>query len=212
MVLVLLMSFNWSISTSKFIPLLRTSSASQKKRGGNGSPCLTPRANKIAFLFTINEYWQFSWIQNSLLAYMYYPRISHLMKYFLTRMPSLHLPSLGLTYDTLNLKEKKIQHFCKEKKNSYKSFLHFAAEKNCKYKIREMLATYILTHFSTHSFWLVKIHMGPTKFIWDPHNLVGLMWILTNQRECVGKCVASIPHKIINNHLLPRQIVISKGI
>jgi len=45
------------------------------------------------------------------------------------------------------------------------------------------------THFSTHSLWLVKIHMGPTKFIWDLHDLVGLMWILTNQRECVGKCV-----------------------
>jgi len=42
---------------------------------------------------------------------------------------------------------------------------------------------------STHSLWLVEIHMGPTKFIWDPHDLVGLMWILTNQRECVEKCV-----------------------
>jgi len=52
-----------------------------------------------------------------------------------------------------------------------------------------MLATEILTHFSTHSLWLVKIHMGPTKFIWDPHVLVEPMWILTNQRECVGKCV-----------------------
>jgi len=31
--------------------------------------------------------------------------------------------------------------------------------------------------------------MGPTKFIWDPHDLVGPMWILTNQRKCVGKCV-----------------------
>jgi len=45
------------------------------------------------------------------------------------------------------------------------------------------------THFSTHPFWLVKIHMGPTKLIWDPHDLVGPMWILTNQRECVEKCV-----------------------
>jgi len=31
--------------------------------------------------------------------------------------------------------------------------------------------------------------MGPTKFIWDLHDLVGPMWILTNQRECVEKCV-----------------------
>jgi len=26
------------------------------------------------------------------------------------------------------------------------------------------------THFSTHSLWLVKIHMRPTKFIWDPYD------------------------------------------
>jgi len=38
-----------------------------------------------------------------------------------------------------------------------------------------MLATLILIYFSTHSFLLVKIYMGPTKFIWDPHDLVGLM-------------------------------------
>ena len=31
--------------------------------------------------------------------------------------------------------------------------------------------------------------MGPTKVIWDPHDLVGLMRVLTNQRECVEKCV-----------------------
>jgi len=45
------------------------------------------------------------------------------------------------------------------------------------------------THFSTHPFLLAKIHMGPTKLIWDPHDLVRPMWILTNQRECVEKCV-----------------------
>jgi len=45
------------------------------------------------------------------------------------------------------------------------------------------------THFSTHSLWFVEIHMRSTKFIWDPHDLVGPMWILTNQRECVKKCV-----------------------
>jgi len=27
--------------------------------------------------------------------------------------------------------------------------------------------------------------MGPTKYKWDPHDLVGPMWILTNQKECV---------------------------
>jgi len=49
--------------------------------------------------------------------------------------------------------------------------------------------THSNTHFSTHSIRLVKIHMGSTKFIWDPHDLVGLMCILINQRECVKKCV-----------------------
>jgi len=45
------------------------------------------------------------------------------------------------------------------------------------------------THFSTHSFWLVKIHMGPTKSCGSHINLVGPMWILTNQRGCIEKCV-----------------------
>ena len=31
--------------------------------------------------------------------------------------------------------------------------------------------------------------MGPTKFKWDPHVLVRPMRILTNQRDCVEKCV-----------------------
>jgi len=53
---------------------------------------------------------------------------------------------------------------------------------------RGMLATHILKHTFQHT-WLVKIHMGPTKFTWDPHNLVEPVWILTNQRECVEKCV-----------------------
>jgi len=30
--------------------------------------------------------------------------------------------------------------------------------------------------------WLYKIYMWATKFIWDPHDLVGSMWILTNQK------------------------------
>ena len=45
------------------------------------------------------------------------------------------------------------------------------------------------THFSTHSLWLVKIHMGPTKSCGSHINLVGRIWILTNQRECIEKCV-----------------------
>jgi hypothetical protein len=78
---------------------------------------------------------------------------------------------------------------------------------------KERLATHILTHIFQHSFWLVKIHMGPTKFIWDPHDLVRLVWILTNHRECVNfnqskrvcwkmcvrMCVASI-HLPKNNY------------
>jgi len=53
---------------------------------------------------------------------------------------------------------------------------------------RGMLAT----HISTHSLWLVKIRMGSTKLIRVPHDLMGPMWILTIQRECVNICVASI--------------------
>jgi len=41
----------------------------------------------------------------------------------------------------------------------------------------EMLSTHLLTH------------TFPTKLIWDPHDLVGPMWNLTNQRECVLKNV-----------------------
>jgi hypothetical protein len=49
--------------------------------------------------------------------------------------------------------------------------------------------TYVNTHFSTYSLWLVKFHMGPTKFIRVPHDFVGPMWILINQRGCIEKCV-----------------------
>ena len=45
------------------------------------------------------------------------------------------------------------------------------------------------THFSIYCLWLVRIHIAPTKIIWDPHDFVGLMWMLTNQRECVEKCI-----------------------
>ena len=31
--------------------------------------------------------------------------------------------------------------------------------------------------------------MGSTKFIWDSHDLVRLMWILTDQKEYVEKYV-----------------------
>jgi len=45
--------------------------------------------------------------------------------------------------------------------------------------------------------------MEPTKCLWDPHDLVGLLWIFTNQSKrvcwkmCVKMCVASIPSIII---------------
>jgi len=45
------------------------------------------------------------------------------------------------------------------------------------------------THFLTHSLWLVKIHMSSTKSCRSHINLVGPIWILTNQRVCVEKCV-----------------------
>ena len=54
---------------------------------------------------------------------------------------------------------------------------------------RNVSNTHSNTHLSTHFLWLVNTHMGPTKCIWDPHDLVGPMWILTNQRKCVLKCV-----------------------
>ena len=46
-----------------------------------------------------------------------------------------------------------------------------------------MLARHILTHTFQH------IHMGPTKSCGSHIHLVGPMWILTNQRECVEKYV-----------------------
>ena len=52
-----------------------------------------------------------------------------------------------------------------------------------------MLATYFNIYFSTHSFWLVKIHIGPTKSCGSHVNLIGPMWILTNQKECIEKYV-----------------------
>jgi len=55
--------------------------------------------------------------------------------------------------------------------------------------LRNASNTHSNTHFSTHSLWLVKIHMGPTKSCGSHIILVGLMQILTNQRECFEKCV-----------------------
>ena len=55
--------------------------------------------------------------------------------------------------------------------------------------MRNASNTHSNTHFSTHSLWLVKIHMGPTKSCGSHINLVGPMWILTNQRKCVEKYV-----------------------
>lgn len=50
--------------------------------------------------------------------------------------------------------------------------------------------------FSTHSYLLVKMHLGLTTLwmgllnsMWGPHDLVGLMCISTNQWEYVGKSV-----------------------
>jgi len=45
---------------------------------------------------------------------------------------------------------------------------------------RNVNNTHFNVYFSIHFLLLVKIHIGPTKFIWNPHDLVGLMWILTN--------------------------------
>jgi len=56
-------------------------------------------------------------------------------------------------------------------------------------KMRNASNTHSNTHFSTRSLWLVKIHMGPTKACGSHINLVGSMWILTNQIECIKKCV-----------------------
>jgi len=61
-----------------------------------------------------------------------------------------------------------------------------------KNNMRNARNTHSNTHFSTHSIWLVEIHMGPTKPCGSHIRLVDPMWILTNQRECVEMCVASI--------------------
>jgi len=58
-----------------------------------------------------------------------------------------------------------------------------------KKKERNASNKYFNTHISIKIFWLVNIDMRPTKFIWDPYDLVGPMWILTNKKECVEKCV-----------------------
>ena len=39
--------------------------------------------------------------------------------------------------------------------------------------------------------------MGPTESCGSHINLVGPMWILSNRKECVKKCVASISHVYI---------------
>jgi len=46
-----------------------------------------------------------------------------------------------------------------------------------------MLETYSHT-LSNKLFLLVKIHMDLTKFIWDPHDLVWPVWVVTNKRVC----------------------------
>jgi len=77
-------------------------------------------------------------------------------------------------------------------------FVTYMKEKKCTYYnplkindyfLRNATNTLFNTHFSTHSLWLIKIHIGPTKSCGSYIFLVGHMWILTNQRECGGKCV-----------------------
>jgi len=68
--------------------------------------------------------------------------------------------------------------------------------------LRNAIDTCFNIQFSTHSFWLIKIHMRPTKFMWDPHNLTGLVWILIIQKECIEKihvkmCVVTVPLKLL---------------
>jgi hypothetical protein len=60
-----------------------------------------------------------------------------------------------------------------------------------------MLATHSLTHFL-----LVEICIGPIKFIWNPHDLVGAVFVLSfNQykgvcwKMCVRESVPNTPHK-----------------
>jgi len=54
---------------------------------------------------------------------------------------------------------------------------------------RNVSDTHSNTHFSTHYLWLVKSHMGPTKSCGSHINLEGPIWILTNQKKCVEKCM-----------------------
>jgi len=48
------------------------------------------------------------------------------------------------------------------------------------YRKRNASNTPSNTYFSTNSFWLVKIHMGPTKSCGSHMNLVGPLWISIN--------------------------------
>jgi len=79
---------------------------------------------------------------------------------------------------------------------------------NLYFYLKNASNTHFNTHFSTHSLWLVKIHTGPTKFIWDLHDLVRPVWILTNQRECVEKCVAIIPFLFCMLDVIPTMLLI----
>jgi len=48
-----------------------------------------------------------------------------------------------------------------------------------------MVATHPLKHYCKHALLLIKIHVRPAKYMWDLHDLVGPMWISSNQRVCV---------------------------
>jgi len=60
-------------------------------------------------------------------------------------------------------------------------------------------------HILTYILWLIKIHMGPTKSCGFHVNLVGLMWILTDQKECIKKCMLLAFLSVLNSnvYLLP---------
>jgi hypothetical protein len=56
-------------------------------------------------------------------------------------------------------------------------------------EMRNTNNTHFNTYFSTHSLSLVKIYTCPTKTYGSHRYLVGSMWILTNQKECIQKYV-----------------------
>jgi len=58
--------------------------------------------------------------------------------------------------------------------------------------VREMLTTHILTHTLQHSFWSIKIYMGPTWFGGTHVNFIQSKRVCW--KVCVRIYVASLPH------------------